>query len=305
MEEAEIPEVYFIESIEQMRAMADELRLRILELLARRGMTATQVSAELGEQPAKVHYHVRELERVGLVRLAETREKGGILEKYYRAVARSITVPGTLFGQVSPDEGLAVASEYLAVISQGFLRVAATALRERALEGDRAPLIGVMSSELWVTVDEMRALLQELQRLVEPYTAPRGVPGEREVTLASVYFETRYGAAQEAPPAEVSAPKAVKKVAPVRKIAPLAAPTSAPHVRNVFVVGAVEYGRAELERIVARGETLSVSVVGYCSFARDVPADLVERAIARFHCRGVLRAPDEVRTVLAQKGEVV
>lgn len=27
------------------------------------------------------HYHVRELERVGLVQLVETREKGGILEK--------------------------------------------------------------------------------------------------------------------------------------------------------------------------------------------------------------------------------
>jgi DNA-binding transcriptional ArsR family regulator len=305
VEDEAIPEIYLIESIEQMRALADTLRLRVLELLAHRGMTATQLSAALGEQPARVHYHVRELERVGLVTLVETREKGGIVEKYYRAVARSITVPGTLFGQIAPDEGVALASEYLAMISQGFLRVAAAALRERALEGDRAPLIGVMSSELWVTVVEMRTLLQELQRLVEPYTAPRGVPGEREVTLASMYFETRYGAAEEVPPAEVSAPKAVKKVAAVRKVAPVAPPTSAPHVRNVFLVGALQYDRAELERIVAQGETLSVTVVGYCSFARDVTAELVARAIVHFHCRGVLRAPDEVRMVLAQKGEVV
>jgi DNA-binding transcriptional ArsR family regulator len=292
MDDAAIPEVYFIESIEQMRAMADELRLRILELLSRRGMTATQVSAELGEQPAKVHYHVRELERVGLVKLVETREKGGILEKYYRAVARSITVPGTLFGQVSPDEGLTVASEYLAVLSQGFLRVAATALRNRTLEGEQAPLISVMSSELWVTVAEMQTLLQEFQRLVEPYTAPRGIPGEREVTLANLYFETRYGAVEEAAPAEEAALAA-------------GAPTPAPHARNVFVVGAVDYGRAELERIVGRGEALNVSVVGFCSFARDVPAELAERAIARFHCRGVLRASNAVRAVLARKGEVV
>lgn len=290
MEDAEIPEVYLIESIEQMRAVADELRLRILELLAQRGMTATQVSAALGEQPAKVHYHVRELERVGLVKLTETREKGGILEKYYRAVARTITVPGTLLGQASPDEGLAVISEYLAVITQGFLRVAATALRERALEGDQAPLVSVMSNELWVTRDEMRALLQDLQRLFEPYAAPRGVPGEREVTVASVYFQTRYGAAEETATEET---------------APAAAPAPAPRVRNVFVVGAADYSRAELEGIVARSEALNLSVVGYCSFAGDVPAELVERAIARFHCRGVLRAPDAVRAVLERKGAII
>jgi DNA-binding transcriptional ArsR family regulator len=310
VEDEAIPEIYLVESIEQMRALADALRLRVLELLAHRAMTATQLSAALGEQPAKVHYHVRELERVGLVALVETREKGGILEKYYRAVARSITVPPTLFSQVAPDEGLAVASEYLGVISQGFLRVASTALRERALEGGRAPLLGVTSNELWLTREEMHTLVRELQRLVEPYTAPRGVPDEREVTLATIHFQTPPEEAEEAAP-PATAPAPVRRVAPVRKIAPVtkatsdASPAGDQHVRSVVVVGAVEYERAELERIVARGEALSVNIVGYCAFARDVPALLVERAIARFRCRGVLRASDEVRAVLAQKGEVV
>jgi len=75
-------ERYEIENIEQLRAIADVLRLRIIDILQKQPMTVTQLGEVLGLAPAKVHYHVRELERVGLLRLVETREKGGILEKY-------------------------------------------------------------------------------------------------------------------------------------------------------------------------------------------------------------------------------
>ena len=70
-------ESYEIENIEQLRAIADMLRLRIFEMLQQKPMTVTQLGEELGEAPAKVHYHVRELEKVGLLRLVETCEKGG------------------------------------------------------------------------------------------------------------------------------------------------------------------------------------------------------------------------------------
>ncbi len=62
-------EFYEIESIEQLRAIADMLRLRIFEILQQKPMTVTQLGEELGEAPAKVHYHVRELEKLGLLRL--------------------------------------------------------------------------------------------------------------------------------------------------------------------------------------------------------------------------------------------
>jgi hypothetical protein len=41
--------------------------------------------------------------------------------------------------------------------------------------------------------------------------------------------------------------------------------------------------------------------MGYCSFARDIPAELADRAIARFHHRGVLFASPAVREVLKRK----
>src|SRR5918912_3243946 len=106
------PEVYLLESIEQLKAIADELRQRIIHALSRRQMTVAQLGDLLGQAPAKLHYHVRELERLGLVVLVETREKGGILEKYYRTRGRTLAVPSRLFQEQPPDETIAAVFDF-------------------------------------------------------------------------------------------------------------------------------------------------------------------------------------------------
>jgi DNA-binding transcriptional ArsR family regulator len=97
-------ERYEIETLEQLRAIADVRRLRIVDLLREQPLTVTQLGERMGLAPAKVHYHVRELEKVGLLRLVETREKGGILEKYYQAIAREVCVPDGLLLTAPSDE---------------------------------------------------------------------------------------------------------------------------------------------------------------------------------------------------------
>jgi hypothetical protein len=61
------------------------------------------------------------------------------------------------------------------------------------------------------------------------------------------------------------------------------------------------FARQDLERVVARGERLDINVLGYCSFDGDIPAELADRAIARFRYRGVVSASAEVRAVLKRK----
>src|SRR5260370_958455 len=92
----DIPDQYQLESIEQMRAMADDLRLRILELLAHDAMTVTEVGRQLGVPTNKTHYHRRGVAAAGLVRQAGPRGRGGAPEKYSRGVARDLSVPSTL-----------------------------------------------------------------------------------------------------------------------------------------------------------------------------------------------------------------
>ena len=45
----DIPETYQLETIEQMRALAEELRIRIIEALGRQAMTSKQLALLLGE----------------------------------------------------------------------------------------------------------------------------------------------------------------------------------------------------------------------------------------------------------------
>ncbi len=117
----DLPERYSLETVEQLRTVADPLRIRIFEALAQRPLTATQVGDELQIAAPKAHYHVRELERLGLVTLAETRERGGIIEKYYRAIARNLIVPPQLLQTAEPGEVTAAVNEIFLNLSQSFL----------------------------------------------------------------------------------------------------------------------------------------------------------------------------------------
>ena len=89
--------VHTITDLSALRALTDPLRKEILRLLQREPRTASQLAAALGEKPTKLHYHVTELERNGLIELAETRMKGNLQEKYYRAVAELYRVDPRLF----------------------------------------------------------------------------------------------------------------------------------------------------------------------------------------------------------------
>ncbi|HEY7782914.1 MAG TPA: helix-turn-helix domain-containing protein [Ktedonobacterales bacterium] len=304
MDDNDIPEVYNIETVEQLRAVADELRMRIGSALERRAMTVTQLGALLEEPPAKIHYHVRELERVGLLRLVATREKGGILEKYYRTVARNINVPGTILRGMTPDEGAAAANEQLQLINQGFLRTLTDGIRRQAFEADAAPMIGITTEHVWLTLDDAKRLGAAMRALFDPYSEPRGSAGERAVTYNQIVYETHTPAAErladsgvgtsaDADDDAAASPSAATSARPLAR--------AKPGARRSFVAGLTAYSRKDLEQVVAEGRPLDLTVMGYCSFARDIPAELADRAIARFHHRGVLFASPAVREVLKRK----
>lgn len=71
--------------LDQVRALAHPLRLRLLELFKLQPRTAKQAAAVLGEPPTRLYHHVAALERAGLIRLRETRQNRGTTEKYYEA----------------------------------------------------------------------------------------------------------------------------------------------------------------------------------------------------------------------------
>src|SRR5215475_958756 len=85
-------DIHKLGDLDQVRALADPLRLRIVEAFSEKPMTTKQVAALLGEKPTRLYHHVETLERAGLIRLVETRRNRGTVEKYYRAVAEGFMV---------------------------------------------------------------------------------------------------------------------------------------------------------------------------------------------------------------------
>ena len=269
-------ERYEITSIEQMRAVADLLRLRIIRYLEKRPMTVTQLGEELSLAPGKVHYHVRELEKVGLLKLVETREKGGILEKYYQPVAHEILLNKDLLA-ATPDEALAATRALLNQISDGYLQ----AFRHFAVQSDPAdqsrPEIGmnIHLAQLSLTIEEQRQLVMQINELLAPFEKRRVGEDEREVIFTTLIHPTT-------PVAETQEGKAMYTL------------------QTNWTVGAAVYSRDDLLRTRAANTRLQLNVVGYCHFANDIEASLANDTIASFKLIGRLTASPDVREVLKQ-----
>jgi putative molybdopterin biosynthesis protein len=81
-----------IQNFDYLKILADSHRLAILRLLMAKAMTLSQIGQIVGEHPAQVRHHLKQLEKAGLVEMVDTRVVRGFVEKYYRARARAFLI---------------------------------------------------------------------------------------------------------------------------------------------------------------------------------------------------------------------
>ncbi|MGW1776888.1 ArsR/SmtB family transcription factor [Streptomyces sp. NPDC002104] len=101
MPTAEPPEAIHVTTDEQLRAVSNLTRHRIMAVLRFEPATITQIAARVGLAKGSSSYHVRLLERAGLVKVVRTRKVRGVEERYYAMAARSIVLPDR--GEGGPD----------------------------------------------------------------------------------------------------------------------------------------------------------------------------------------------------------
>jgi DNA-binding transcriptional ArsR family regulator len=78
-------------TLEQSKLIASAIRTQILDALGEVPRTAKQVADLLRKTPGNVHYHIQRLYEGELLELVETREVGGVVEKYYKAKSTYFT----------------------------------------------------------------------------------------------------------------------------------------------------------------------------------------------------------------------
>ena len=156
-----------------IRALAHAARLAVIEeLYSGRELTATECAAIVGVSPSTMSYHLRSLEKAGIVERAEPTADGR--ERPWRRA-------GTYLKIDSGDSTMAVAAS--AALTHSLLARLSEQLdhwtARRGSESDRWHDVGgVTSGQVWVLPEEMEALQQQLIDLVAEYRA-RATGGQR------------------------------------------------------------------------------------------------------------------------------
>ena len=94
----------------------DPIRARLLAELAEPGSAST-LADQTGLSRQKANYHLRALERHGLVELVEERRKGNCIERVLRATAASYVISPTALSAVAPSRVPTSCPYFLGAIS--------------------------------------------------------------------------------------------------------------------------------------------------------------------------------------------
>jgi len=91
----EAPDVLVVREPEQLKALADELRSRIVVMLREKAQSVSELAAKLGLPKGTVGHHVKVLESAGLVSVVRTRQVRALTERYYGRTARLFLLKST------------------------------------------------------------------------------------------------------------------------------------------------------------------------------------------------------------------
>jgi DNA-binding transcriptional ArsR family regulator len=95
-----------------VKALSHPLRVRILAILEERTASPVQLAEQLGASLGVVSYHVRTLERLGLIKLVRTNPVRGAVEHHYRANPRP-TISDEGWAAAAPVAKQALLSSFL------------------------------------------------------------------------------------------------------------------------------------------------------------------------------------------------
>ena len=169
-----------IRSLEALRALVDSQRHRIVTMLMERALTAREIADRLGIGRTRLYYHLAMLEQHGIIYVADTRVVSGILERRYRAAARTFRVDRALLSGTVSDEDISDAQASI-------MDAVAADLHANILSQDANML--AMRAFLRLNDARRRELRDRLTALVDEYRDPDSGGNETEVALALFKME--------------------------------------------------------------------------------------------------------------------
>ncbi len=175
-----------IDDIAAVRAMAHPHRVAILHfLLSGPARTATECAAEVGGSPSACSYHLRELERFGLVERIGSAEDGRT--RPWRAAAIGFSV-GTDWMDTSPAAGAAASALSRAELVENQRLTKRFLDATDAVDPEWRSASDFHTFELLVTPDELRELNNNVADILRDYRAPiRSDPPDDAAPVHVIY----------------------------------------------------------------------------------------------------------------------
>ena len=174
-------------------ALLDPARQKLLAHLAQPD-SATGLARRLQLPRQRVNYHLRELERAGLVELVEERRKGNCLERLVRATARAFIISPEALGPLGPSTEMAadrLSSAYLIAAAGRTIRDLASLDARARKAGKRIATLTLEADIRFDSAASRAAFADELTdvlaRLTAKYHNDRTPGGRRFHLLAAIH----------------------------------------------------------------------------------------------------------------------
>jgi len=188
MSQRTIPTRFVITRLDQLKAIAEPVRVRIVEALTHRELTVAGLAERLGQPAGRLYHHVDLLLEAGLLVISRRVKKRGTEERWLRAVARDIGVDDQVFSfrpDGQPDLGalLAVVRSTLTSVAD---EVDAAAGNGAIDQTDPGRALRIEQQEIRLSASDYRDFCRRHDQLLDEARARarRGGPGYRLMAIS-------------------------------------------------------------------------------------------------------------------------
>src|SRR5262245_44793067 len=165
----------------QVAAVLSPLRRRVLEAM-KEPQSATSLAPRLGLTRQRLNYHLRELEREGLLQVVEERQRRGCVERLLQVTSRAFVVDPAVLGRLADDPDRArdrFSSAHLVATATGLIRDVAL-LRARAQAVDQRLATFTLDAEMaFESPAAFQSFVDELSAAVARLAAKYDQPSKK------------------------------------------------------------------------------------------------------------------------------
>lgn len=171
--------VKYLEEPDVVRTALSPTRRRLLGLL-QEPSSASRLAEELDLPRQQINYHVKELEKAGLIELVEERRRRGFVERLYRACQSSLIVDPQVMGRTFDGIHDQYAAEHLVEVAAGTVRDVARMQAKAGEAGQRLLTFTIEAEVRFGEPDDLHrfaeALTDAVRRTVESFDSAGGRP---------------------------------------------------------------------------------------------------------------------------------